>query len=399
MSKLRLAFVDDEPNILSGLKRMLRVFRKEWEMHFFEGGAEALAAMEESPFDVLISDMRMPGINGAELLKLVHEKYPATIRIILSGHCDQDLILQSVGFAHQYLSKPSSPEKVQMVVNKSMQLRKLLHNAKLQEKVSTIQALPTPPAIYQELIGEINSEEPSIKAVADIISRDVGITTKLLQILNSAFFGLPTEVASPLHAVNLLGLDTIQSLVLTTGVFNLLDIEPIGTMTTSWHTSHGIRVGRLAKEITKRLGFDQKASRNAMLAGMLHDVGILVELAYFRTQFEAAYNESVSRGISIQEAERSYFGVDHGEIGAYLLGIWGLPDPIIEAIGLHHDPSRSLDCAGSELLAVHLAEALVEAEEAGDPETWLERVDSKVVEELELESKLESLIELIQVEA
>ena len=105
-AKTRILFVDDEPLVLQGLQRMLRPMRNEWEMAFVESGRRALEEMATLPFQVVVSDMRMPGMNGAQFLSHVQELYPRTVRLILSGHADKDLIMKCVGTAHQFLAKP-----------------------------------------------------------------------------------------------------------------------------------------------------------------------------------------------------------------------------------------------------------------------------------------------------
>ena len=103
---MRVIFIDDEPNILSGLKRILRPLRNEWQMEFKDGGQAALESLAETPCDVVVSDMKMPGMDGAQLLSAVKDQYPNSIRIALSGETDSHMIYRCVQHAHQYLAKP-----------------------------------------------------------------------------------------------------------------------------------------------------------------------------------------------------------------------------------------------------------------------------------------------------
>lgn len=392
MANLRIVFVDDEPNVLNGLRRMLHRYRDEWEMEFCCSAREALDAIEKQPFDVIITDMRMPEITGADLLREIHEKYPATVRIVLSGYCNQDLILQSVGFAHQYLAKPCSAEDLNSAIHRSVKLRRLLANTEMHERISKIKSLPTPPEIYQKLVQTINAEEPSMKLVAEIIAEDVGLTTKLLQIINSAFFSLPTQVNDSLHAVNMLGLDNIQALVISTGVFNELDIKPVGGISTTQLRKHGLSVGHLARDIAKSWGLTKQICEDANLAGMLHDVGKLVEIAYFPEQMKKVIDAAAEGNESLTAVESRILGAHHGEIGAYLLSLWGLPDPIIEAVAFHHAPQAPAGCEPCVLAAVHVANALTRDEKPGDS------IDHEYLRTIGVEVDLDALAALITCE-
>jgi putative nucleotidyltransferase with HDIG domain len=361
MAQLRIAFVDDEPNILNGLRRMLRSQRQEWEMSFFGSGTDVLAAMEENPFDIVVSDMRMPEMDGAELLRLIHERNPATGRIILSGYSDQALILKTVGFAHQFLAKPCSAETLKAVINRSMRLRGLLGNEALQKQVSRIKALPTPPKIFQRLLTEIDSDQSSFGSIAKIIGADAGLSSKILQLVNSAFFGLPTPVASLTQAIQLIGMDTIRSLVITSGIFRQHQVPTVGRFTAAWHMDHGLAVGGLAMAVAKHLGLDQESMENAMLVGLLHDIGMFIEINFFEEEFRRAHAIGQERGIPLYEAEVEVFGTSHSEIGAYLLGLWGLPDPIVEAVSFHHNPGEVGESEPGILCALHIANNIRDA--------------------------------------
>lgn len=104
--KIKILFVDDEPMVLQGLQRVLRPLRNEWETAFANSGQEALEKLSQEPFDVIVTDMRMPGMDGGQLLTRVKERYPHMVRIILSGQADKTMVMKSVKPAHQYLAKP-----------------------------------------------------------------------------------------------------------------------------------------------------------------------------------------------------------------------------------------------------------------------------------------------------
>ncbi len=354
----RILFVDDEPNILEGLQRMLHSIRHEWEMAFANSGAEALELLAAHPFDVVISDMRMPGMNGAQLMVEVRQRHPHIVRIILSGYADEELTLKSLGPAHQFLSKPCRAQTIKKTVNRACALRDLLVNERLQLLVSQMQSLPSLPSLYAELIKELEAPEGSIRKVGEIISRDLGMTAKVLQMVNSAFFGVRRHISSPTEAVSLLGLNTIMTLVLTIQIFSQFNEEPLPGFSPTALWSHSLRVGLFAKRIAQAAGQEVEVVKDSFTAGLLHDAGRLVLAANLPRQFVQALALARAEGISLCEAEQQVFETTHSEVGAYLLGLWGLPHPIVEAVAFHHRPGECLAPEFNPLTAVHVGDAL-----------------------------------------
>jgi putative nucleotidyltransferase with HDIG domain len=359
MPKASILFVDDDPNVLNGLRRMMHPFRDEYDLLFANGGQEALEMMGQKPSDIVISDMRMPGMTGAELLHKIYDQYPGTIRFILSGHSDRELIMQSVGFAHQYLAKPCDPESLRNSINRSLALQALLGNPYLHRCIANIKSLPTPPPLYEALVFELQSEEVSVKSIGEIISRDIGMTAKLLQIVNSAFFGLPTRVDDTVRAVNLLGLDTVRALVLAVGIFEQSQVQPLLGMSVDSIYQHSLSVGTAAKKLAKAIGLDRKQADEALMAGMMHDIGQLVCLIHLREELQEVLEATRQKQSALYRAEIKVIGVSHADIGAHLLSLWGLPTAIVEAVAFHHNPVDHINPNPSALTAVHLANAFV----------------------------------------
>lgn len=354
----KILFVDDETMVLEGLRRMLRSMRREWAMDFVENAENALNKLKEESFDVVVSDMRMPGMNGSQLLDQVRRQYPQVVRIILSGHSDREMVLRSLGPTHQFLSKPCDAELLKNTITRACALRDIIHNDTLKQIVARIQSLPSLPSFYLELIEEINSPEASIKRVGEIICRDVGMMAKLLQLVNSAFFGLSRQVTSPAQAARLLGLDTIKSLILTSHVFRQFQATHVTGFDLQCLWDHSFTVGAFARTIAMREGDHEQEPDNALMAGMLHDVGQLVLAANMPAVFEQCCRLARTEQIPMWQAESKVMGVSHGQIGAYLLGLWGLPDPIVEALAFHHCLGNCASKEFSTLVAVHVADGL-----------------------------------------
>jgi len=396
MQKASILFVDDDPNVLSGLRRMMHPFRDEYELLFANGGQEALDMMGQKPSDIVVSDMRMPGMNGAELLHKIYDLYPGTIRFILSGHSDRELIMQSVGFAHQYLAKPCEPETLRNSINRSLALQNLLGNPHLHRRIAHIKSLPTPPVLYKELVLELQSEEVSVKSIGEIISRDIGMTAKLLQIVNSAFFGLPTRVDDVVRAVNLIGLDTVRALVLTVGIFEQSQVPPLPGMSVDSIYLHSLSVGAAAKRLAKAIGLDQRQADEALMAGMMHDIGQLVCLIHLREELQQVLEATRQKRLALYRAEIEIMGVSHADIGAHLLSLWGLPTAIVEAVAFHHNPADHVYPNPSALTAVHLANAFMH--QIADNDNSDRHLDIDYISKLGLADRLPELRDVCVIE-
>jgi HD-like signal output (HDOD) protein len=302
--------------------------------------------------------MRMPGVDGAELLRRTVDLHPEVVRIVLSGQSDQEALLRAVGPAHQFLSKPCDPDVLVDTVRRAFALREIIRNPAVKRVASRFGALPSRPGVYADLLAELGKPEPSLTQVGALIGSDIGMSAKVLQLVNSPFFGLTSPTLSVNHATAMLGLETISALTLSTGAFIAFDdtrTDP-GYVAT-WR--RGVLVGGAALAIAGAEGLSEEARREALTAGLLHDVGRLILLSQLRSEYQNAVQRAAVRGTSTTESEYELMGTSHAEIGAYLLGIWGLPDPIVEAVALHHYPGRALSEAFTPLASVHAAAALV----------------------------------------
>lgn len=355
MPKKRILFVDDESNILMGIRRMLRSMRKELDMQFAESGKEALEIMAKEPFDVVVSDMRMPGMDGAELLTEVRSRYPDTMRIMLSGYAAPEAVMRTVTVVHQFLHKPCDPEEIRQTLQRACQLRDMLTNPVLRGLVSSIDNLPSLPSIYTELLEVLAREDCSVDQVAACISRDIGMSAKILQLVNSPFFGLYRNVDSPAHAVGFLGLDTIKYLVLSVKIFSEFEKEHISSVSITNLMEHSLVVGAWAKKIVEAESDEEKTANDAFISGMLHDVGKLVFASSLAEEYEGVVELVQQGGLSQEQAEMEIFKADHCQIGAYLLGLWGFSAQAIEAIAYHHYPNNSTPVQFNPLTAVHVA--------------------------------------------
>ncbi len=265
-TKLKILFVDDEINVILGLKRMLRTLKNEWNFFFAQSGFEALEIMKDNEINVVVSDMRMPEMNGAEFLLKVKELYPATIRIILSGQSNKTLALESTRVAHRFISKPAEPEVLKQTILESYNLYKSLNNEVLRSVINGINRLPSLPKTYIEIEKELSKVDFSLQKITQIVSNDMIMSAKLLQIINSAFFGLPQNILSLGQAVNLLGATTIKSLILYIQVFKTIEDNKKFETLLKQIWEHSLRVANNAKSIISQIGNNPKAGEETYVA-------------------------------------------------------------------------------------------------------------------------------------
>ncbi|WP_051822427.1 response regulator [Desulfonatronum thiodismutans] len=356
--KYRILFVDDEHQVLHGLRRMLHSQSREWELHFAPGGKEALELMAATSMDVVVSDMRMPGMDGLQLLTEVKELYPNAARVALSGHMDERMIMGSTKVVHQYLSKPCSPEALIAVLRRLLALRRYLAEEALTCLSSSLEQIPSLPKLYVAIQEELQSSHCSLKKVGEIISTDVGMSAKILQLVNSSFFGMYTKVTSPAQAVNLLGTETVKALVLHVQIFSQYDPRKCPRLSLARLARHSLMTATLTKRICAMENESRDIQEDAFLAGILHDVGKLIFAVNCPGLYDEILEMVAAKNMSLPAVEREVLGAGHAQLGAYVLGLWGMSDPVLEAIAFHHEPVLSTTTQFVPLTALHAANAL-----------------------------------------
>ena len=336
---------------------MLRSMRREWEMQFVTSARSALELIRAQPFDAVVTDMRMPGMDGVQLLTEIMKSHPDTVRIILSGQLDQEMILKTVRSAHQHLSKPCEPDLLKSTLAQAFALRDILDDDNIKTLVSRIESLPSLPSLYLEIMEEIQSANTSFRRVGEIISRDVGMMAKILQLVNSAFFGLRRQVSSPKDAVSYLGFETIKSLVLTAKIFSQFNQKKLSRFSLDSLWNHSILTGIFAKMVAQMEDQSKEIIDDAYMVGLLHDLGKLVLAQNLSDRYQTVLQEALATNRCLWQIEYAHFGTSHAEIAAYLMGLWGLKYPIVEAIAFHHRPVKCALQMGV-LAAVHSANGL-----------------------------------------
>jgi HD-like signal output (HDOD) protein/CheY-like chemotaxis protein len=356
--KPHIVFVDDEPRILGGLRRLLRSQRERWEMSFTGSGHEALDLLQSSPCDVIVSDYRMPGMDGAELLQLVRERHPGTARVILSGQTNEASVIKIMILAHRFLNKPSTEEEIVETVEQLVGLRQTAAGDTMRLDVAAIESLPSPPNTLGELIAALDPEDASARSVADVIARDPATTAKVLHLVNSSAYAPGRQIGDIGQAVAMLGLQTVRGLVLMHDLVRAFDMPP--GLPDGWLeglTRHSVETSRLARQFAGGQAWEDEA----FSAGLLHEVGQLVLASSRTTTLATALAAWKNEDVVLDAAETETLGVAHTVIGAHLLGLWGLPEQVIAATAQH--AARELPTVVTDVVsAVALAHAIVETD-------------------------------------
>ena len=358
MSRRRILFVGEDLLLWEQLQNPFPNEDDRWDVAFAKTGLQALASMSQSPCDAIVADMQLPGMTGAQLLDEVMQRSPMTLRFVRASMADQQAAMKCVGTAHQYLLKPSDVETVGHALTRAFALESWLPSDTVQKLIAQMKKLPSPPSLYFKIVSELQSPDSSTETIGGLVKQDPVLSAKLLQVVNSAVFGLQLQVGSAAEAVMYLGMETTKALVLLAHTFSYFDKVRSAEFSVEKLWKHCVMTGKFAEQISRAEGSPAELVGQSFTAGMLHDIGKLLMAANLPDEFKSALKKAREDNIQFYEAENAVFGANHAELGACLLGIWGLPTPIVEAVALHHYPIRLLTKQFSPVTAVHVANVL-----------------------------------------
>jgi putative nucleotidyltransferase with HDIG domain len=340
-----ILFVDDEPRVLEGLQGRLRKQRHRWAMEFVCGGERAMELIAERPFDVVVTDLRMPRVDGLAILRHLQASHPGTMRIVLSGEPERAQALECAPYAHQSLTKPSRPDELEAMLERAIALRELVVDPDVRRALGRIRELPVLPRTYVRLSTVLADDNSSLAEIADVIAADIAVSAKLLKLSNSAFFGIGRAVTSASQAIQLLGTEAVRMLVLTSSLFDASKLTAPQRAFAESLQQHSLLVASLAATIAG------EARRDAFAAAILHDVGRMV-LALEMPDAASAPTDVEPTGAGSDDEPFS-----HAKVGAYLLGLWGLPIVVFDSVARHHlEPAAGAPLAAA---AVYWAERVV----------------------------------------
>jgi len=300
-------------------------------------------------------------MDGDELLAVVRERHPLTVRVVLTGQCTREAMLRLVRLAHRVFTKPCDPDELKAAVQRACALQDLLHSAPLVALVGRLGNLPTPPTLYTQIVAELENPDGSIAEVGKLLARDVGMAAKLMQMANSSLLGLRNRSTTPTQALQALGTETTKALVLVSDVLTRYDPTAIHPFSINDLWDHSHEVAALAGAIAQHEAGSAPAAE-ARLGGLLHDVGRLALVSQRPADYREVFRLARDECHSLTDAERQVFGATHADVGAYLLGLWGLPSAVVEAVAWHHAPRACPATGFGPLAALHAAEAILGSE-------------------------------------
>jgi len=356
----RVVFVDDEARILEGLRRLMRSLRHEWEMEFYDSPLTALERLETAPADVVVSDIRMPVMDGSQFLTEVQKRWPATVRIVLSGQCDREVVFRAVIPAHQFLTKPCNPDLLRSTLARLKDLRERLINEEIRSQISAITSLPVSGRHSERLIELLKSDNATISDVAQVVASDVGMAVKVMQLVSSNFFGSQRRLCLPFQAAQQLGLDVIRTLVLDYGLFSADGLAPELAPWLDYYDELCLATAQCAQRIAEQETSDAATILVSYLAGLFAKIGIAIFASVDPVKYRQVFRMAIQDGTrALSDYEHQFYGVVRGEAAAYLLALWGLPATVVETVEHADAPARSSDSTFGPVTAVHVAQYLV----------------------------------------
>jgi HD-like signal output (HDOD) protein len=381
----RILFVATGTALPDAVRAYLAPQRARWHMEQVSSAAAAIAMLAGAEFDAMICDLSLPGSDAPELLARAQQLYPNMVRLCLADSLEGDAFLRAVPLAHQFLDKPCQADTLFELVERTCAVREILGRPAIRTLVGRLQQLPSTPQTFKALSEAIAEPNAHSDRIAEIVSQDQALSVKTLQIVNSALFRRRTPISSIHAAVAFVGLEMIKSLALSACMFSALESSPAASRLLKDLQVRSMRRAQFARMLLDGSRYAQEG----FTAALLLDVGEAVLALGSPEQFQQMIALAQARSQPWYEIEPEIFGVAHPEVGAYLLGLWGLPIELIEAVAYHHRPSRVAHRRTDVLLAVHVADAVTRINPE-NPGNVMDRLDPEFVERPEIALCLKS---------
>lgn len=380
ITALRVLYLEEDPRLVAELINFLGD-KSEWDVAHAKTPADARAIAAKQPIDVALISATMPDadpVATAEELTRVHKKISI---FILAPDADSGGGLAYASGRFQWLTKPSPPETLISAIERMATLVSWLTNNTTIDLVAGLHSLPTMPSNYQGVIRAIHSPHSSVQEIADAVEKDMGITSRVLQVANSAYYGYSKKITSPMEASMLLGIDTLKSLVRYTHVLNNFPQTPATNAVFDAVWRHSAGVAAVARKIALQKTGDETLGDEAFTAGLLHDIGKVVLTSLRGDEYKQVIRQAAESKTPIHMIERIKMQTTHAETGAYLLSLWGIPFSILEAVAWHHYPRECKEKKFSALTAVHVANVGEHQRQQTDTEKEIPKLDELYLRE------------------
>lgn len=355
--------MDFKTLLVAGANRgVVEAFREalepEWQVSWFADGLEAITELKRREYKMLVTGLDAGDSRAAELLNYTRRKHPTMPRFILASEADKLRVMKEALGAHQFLTEPIDGAALKQNLDRAMNLDAWLGCAEMRRLVTRVRSLPAVPAVYLELVSALRSPSVTTEEVADIISKDMAISAKLLQVVNSAYFGYSNKTTELSEVVGMLGFESVKSLATAIRMLAHYDGIKLPDYSIEELWGHSNEVAKTARQLVMAHNGNREMAEAAFLAGLLHDIGKVVLAGNFARQYNGTQSLAAKQSLPAWEVEKEIFGATHSEVGAFLLGLWGMPMQVLEAVAFHHHPLRDNSREFTVLTAVHVANAL-----------------------------------------
>ncbi len=302
--------------------------------------ARGLELLVQTPCEVVVSDILMPGMDGTEFLRQVRDLYPKTIRIALSGHASQEMMLRVLSLSHQYFSKPCDTEKLAETIEDALRNTDRIADTQLKSIILHVNNFPLLPAVYGELTSALSDNQKGSDRIAEIIQKDPAMASKVMQVANSAFFGAAHKVNDLQEAATLIGTETIHAIALVFKCYDTVRPQAKSAASQVQIWEHSVRTAKSASRLIEFYFQKPKLKHQALTLSLLHDLGRLILADYAPGRYQGLIELAQTQGIPLPQIEEQIFEISHAELGAMLFKLWGLPEGIYQRVRYHHKPSQ-----------------------------------------------------------
>ncbi|MDQ8182658.1 HDOD domain-containing protein [Pelagicoccus sp. SDUM812005] len=354
-----LLIIDPDPEAIEAYQKALAPKASSWTAHFATSSEQALSLAEKVDPDIIVSALCLEQGQGLKLLSQAIDAAPLAHAFIAATETERPQLAAAFEGGCRYLPRPCPADRLLLEFQRCLAVDSWLDNPVVKEVVASRADFQSLPSHHHRIVTALNSPDCSVDDVAEAIANDLSLTAKLLETVNSSFYGFGQNVSDTKQAISILGLSCVRDLVLAAHLFTQVgqDPEHLTLVKEIWH--HSISVAGAARRISLHETKSQQAAAEAYSAGLLHDIGKLVLLGVVPDRYIEAQRLSREESHSPWQAEFKLIGCDHAEAGGYLLSRWGLPESLCEAVALHHRPANSCQETFSTLAAVHAANAIV----------------------------------------
>ncbi|MGB9771658.1 MAG: HDOD domain-containing protein [Candidatus Kapaibacteriota bacterium] len=354
--KTGILFLSDETTIKEIIRNVVPL-QDDFDIFFAESGEKGLQILANNKIDIFFGSPNITLPSGSNIFYEIKRVFPETIRFALVSNLESPSVAQLSQYVHQFVQPPYTLENLKERIERTSSLQKTLKNEKIKELVQNITALPSLPELYIQIEQEVARPDFSLSKIGNLIAKDPNLTAKILQIVNSAYFGLQREITNINFALSYLGVNVIKSLIFYIHLFSNFKVTPENRKYLEQFWKHSLIVASNTYHLAEKHLTSKSEIDSAYTAGVLHDVGKFVLLNTY-TYPQNVMLLAEQKAMDNLEAENEIYQCTHAEIGAYLLGLWGFPITIVEAVAYHHQPSKLKKSSLNFSTILHIADFL-----------------------------------------